>query len=779
MNDPAPTAAAPTRPTGPSSLRRALVRISSPWVSLSLLTVAFVHQAVGSAFYTFRQSFEVNEMEWFNGPLSLALWVTICCCLITASMVRIPWRWSRGGAHLTHVGVVLLVITCAIYFAWKEEGEALLLRRYVRVDSELGACRLLPNPGYAQLMGDATAKVQAIMPRWTILSPAGKSEQAWAIMVEVRFPDGTPFTATLIEDRPDLTQYTVEGRQPASYLPEFTGVVAEKTADGEQVRALDADGKNALPTKLTIGAKTAETVAGGQRSLEITGITPDFQLLADGFQGKRGTLVQWTLKGVGGQESGSSIVGEPSLTRFQRARLKQVPDARLKAIALEPAPWALAYHKDRAALWVRRESALHQDPLQPMRAMDASVVVPLAIPGLPRYFDHGSHISGIPAHGMPARLGRTLLGGDGADPTPLDIPIGRVDGVDFTVTGFAPYARLVSEWREDPTAQPDPMLDLAITRVATGEVIPKQVRATTDAKVLEQVPITWVHCIDDPAYNAAIASLQKQFPVLEKENEETPDEALAARTRIAFLSAPGHAMAVWLGQPGRNLVHFDVAAGKEVTASLWGDDLRIKLRSVLQRPSKSTQPVPVADDQRMSRSQVGDFESWIEVTAHREEERSTSIWLPYTPHPHLPHSLGEGDGPLMMYQPRPGVITVSGVRFELAYGKEPLPLPGPMWMTGFDVPRRPGSSSPSEFFCHVGFGDAKAPGTAVIHMNHPLEWQDTFFFQANWDPSFQAITVLGVGNRPAGGWMLAAAIVLALGMAWSGLSAALRGRRAE
>ena len=162
--------------------------------------------------------------------------------------------------------------------------------------------------------------------------------------------------------------------------------------------------------------------------------------------------------------------------------------------------------------------------------------------------------------------------------------------------------------------------------------------------------------------------------------------------------------------------------------------------------------------------------------------------MPYTPFPHLPRELGN-DGALGMYAPRPVMIEVPGAgRFELCYGKEPLPLPGDIWMTGFEVPRRPGSNSPSEFFCHVGYGNGNGGNsgqsdkagdvqTATIHMNHPLAWEDTFFFQASWDPQSQALTVLGVGNRPAGTAMLLAAIMLALGMAISGAMAALPGRK--
>lgn len=756
MDESRPTAA-DTSTTTPSAspLRRLARAISSPWVSLCLLVIVFVHQAVGSAFYTVRQSFEVNEMEWFNGPGSLLLWGAICICLTTASVVRVPWAWRKIGTHVTHLGVLLMVLTCSIYFGNKHEGDALLVRRYVKVDAEGGACRLLPNPGYQAPLGTGTATVQSIMPRWTILSPAGQSEQAWAIMVEIALPDAAKFTATLIEDRPDLTQFTLAGRQAESFLPEYPAVAV---AD-DHLHAVTADGKTVLATALTKGAKSVEAVAGGERSLEITNVTADFPLLAEGFQGKNGTMVEWTLKTPAGQESGSCIVGEPALTRFQRARLKKSPDARLKAITLEPAPYRLAYDKDHAALWVRREeAALRRDPLQPMRPMDAAAVAALPIHGLPRYFEHGAFFN-------PAK--------------PLLLPIGRVNEVDFSVTAFAPYAHLTTAWKDVADAPLDPRLDLVLTLNGKGE---SRLLPPSTLAALETQPMSWVHCPDQAAYDAALAGLRQRFPdsgaAKPAISEDGPGPRLLFLTSAA--KPKGAPLELWVGVPGTPLRSYPLPIGSEVEIELLGEKLPVRLNQILQRPQRVNEPVVVPVEQRTSRMSVGDYESLIQVTA-TSGGRSTTAWVPFTPYPHLPRDLGN-EGALGMYGPRPVMIEVPGAgRFELCYGKEPLPMPGDIWMTGFEVPRRPGSNSPSEFFCHVAYrkdsGDLAAPQTATIHMNHPLAWEDTFFFQASWDPQSQALTVLGVGNRPAGAAMLISAIVLALGMAISGAMAALPGRK--
>jgi hypothetical protein len=742
-----------TTPASRSPLQRFLWAISSPWFSLFLLVIVFVHQAMGSAFYKFRQSFEVNEMEWFNGPETLVLWGIICVCQIIASFVRVPWTWRKAGTHLSHAGVVLLVVTCTIYFAYKKEGDALLVRHYIKVDSELGSCRLLPNTGYTAPLGNGTATVQSIMPRWTILSKDGKSQQAWAVMVQITMPDSESFTATLIEDRPDLTQYTMAGRRPNTYMPEFTGVMASDAS----VQALDGEGKPILNLALTVGAEVKEKVEGGERSLKIDKITPDFPLLADGFQGKTGTMVEWTLKSPAGQQSGSSVVGEPSLTRYQRARVKAAPDKRLTAIMLEHAPEVMAYNKDKPAIWIRREeAALKRDPLVPFRSVDPDAVAALTIKGLPRYHDYGRHMT---------------------DGKPLAIAIGSVNGVDFHITGFSPYARLTSRWKEDKEAVANPILDVRFTSSVDGQGFNRVVSATTDISSLEDTPLLWLHCVDEPTYQKALAQLQRQFPVLDQESTtgaDPADQGLAAQTRLAFISAPGKKVTLHVGQPGRNLRLFPMDPASEVKVALWGDDVTVRLNQILQYPRKVTEPVPVPKEQQQSRMSVGDFESVVEVTATYQGS-TTSVWVPYSPYPHLPREMGN-ETSLGMYAPRPIMIDVPKAgRYELCYGKAPMPMPGPIWMTGFDVPRRPGSDEPSEFFCFVGYGDEKAPQTAKIHMNHPLEWLGTFFFQASWDPQSQALTVLGVGNRPAGYPMLWASIILALGMAWSGFMAAFAG----
>jgi hypothetical protein len=266
--------------------------------------------------------------------------------------------------------------------------------------------------------------------------------------------------------------------------------------------------------------------------------------------------------------------------------------------------------------------------------------------------------------------------------------------------------------------------------------------------------------------------------VLAEERQQVGDDReAAAGTRIAFITAPDGALTLYLGQPGRNLAHYALAPGTQAEVHMWNVALTVKVNACVEHPRKLTAPVTVPDEERESRSSVGSFKSFIEVTASRSSGAagSWSAWVPYTPFPQLPTAIGEADSTLGAYAPHPVHLAIPEIgTVELEYARELLPLPGPLWMTGFNVPRRPGSDDPTEYFCELDYGSEQAPGHATVHMNYPLSWQSMFFFQAGWDPPYQALTVLGVGNRPAGSWLLAAAILLAVGMAWSGVTAARR-----
>ena len=751
---------------GNGALKRWALRLSSPWLALTLLGLVFVHQAVGSAGFLLRQSFELSEMAWFNGPLSIALWSLLCVCQMLASAVRIPLCWSRAGAHLTHLSVVLLTASTIVYFAGKVEGEALLLRSYIEVRTASGSVKLLPDPGAKVQLGETTASVDMLMPRWTVRTGESADEQpqqVWAAMVKITFKDAAPFTATLLEGHPELTQYTMEGRTPKSWLPAFSNVVAHDNT----IHVVTANGDVILQTPIAVGAKSR---ADG-RALEITGITPDWPLLAEGFTGRKGTLVAWTLRDAsavgGGMESGNSIIGEPTLTRFMQARVRSVPDARLLGIALVPAPTAVAYRVDRPALWVRPAGS---DSASPLR----SAGTPLPINGLPRYHDRGTHVG--EAKSLWQLVLRAVMPWTHVGEAPLAIPLGELNGIRYAVTGYAPYSNLETVLSDDPRAAVNPTLELAVTSNDSGQHFTIPLRVNSSVEALDDTPLLWLKATDAATVTTITKRLQERFPAVTAEQQTLNDEE-AAQTRLVVVESPDKQLTLWLGEHGRTLVSKPLTLGTPVQLRWSNDQLQIEARRILERPLSATMPVAVPTTERRSRSAVGDFKSFIQVTASTAADPAgISTWLPYTPFPQLPPLTS--DGTLGSLAPRPITLAIPGAEsVELEFSREPFALPGDVWMTGFRVPRRPGSADPAEFYCDVAYADrdgASAVKTGTLHMNNPLPWNGWFLFQSQWDPPYEALSVVGVGNRPAGLWMLASAILLAIGMAWSGIAAANR-----
>jgi hypothetical protein len=298
---------------------------------------------------------------------------------------------------------------------------------------------------------------------------------------------------------------------------------------------------------------------------------------------------------------------------------------------------------------------------------------------------------------------------------------------------------------------------------------PRLVPLSSDPTDLDRTALTWLRPADQVGVDAVLAKLTARAAAPVGDDE-------AGGVRVVLLTRPDGSDELLTIAPGQPLGRAPFATDHTAHANLGSGALTVQVRNHYEHPRQEVVPAPVPPERRQSRMSIGMAQSWIEVEARTGSGTDTRVerrWVAFSPFPHLPTDLGDKGTVLGGYAPRPTIIDLpGGARAELMYGRMPFDLPGRIWMEGFDVPRRPGANDPMEFFCTVGYGDTDAAQRAVIHMNHPLEWQDTFFFQAGWDPASQAITVLGVGNRPAGGFMLVAAILLGLGMIWSAMGMA-------
>jgi hypothetical protein len=93
-------------------------------VPFGIATMALIglYIAIGSGFAPFREYFEMDEILFFNWwPLKI-LMAMLVINLTVVTFVRIPLTLPRYGVWTIHTGIVLLVISTAVYYSRKVEG---------------------------------------------------------------------------------------------------------------------------------------------------------------------------------------------------------------------------------------------------------------------------------------------------------------------------------------------------------------------------------------------------------------------------------------------------------------------------------------------------------------------------------------------------------------------------------------------------------------------------------------------------------------------------------
>jgi hypothetical protein len=91
-----------------------------------LLVLIAVYVSVGSGVHQVREYFETDELAFFNAWPFKLLMVLLVATLVTVTIERIPFKPTRLGAWIVHVGIVLLVAGGWYHYAFKIEGAVLI-----------------------------------------------------------------------------------------------------------------------------------------------------------------------------------------------------------------------------------------------------------------------------------------------------------------------------------------------------------------------------------------------------------------------------------------------------------------------------------------------------------------------------------------------------------------------------------------------------------------------------------------------------------------------------
>lgn len=98
--------------------------ISSVWLGLLWIALIGLYVAIGTAVTSIRAHFEMTDLEFFDAwPMQILLWL-MSITLICVTLRRIRLKLFTLGVWTVHIGILVLVLGCVIYFTNKYEGLA-------------------------------------------------------------------------------------------------------------------------------------------------------------------------------------------------------------------------------------------------------------------------------------------------------------------------------------------------------------------------------------------------------------------------------------------------------------------------------------------------------------------------------------------------------------------------------------------------------------------------------------------------------------------------------
>jgi hypothetical protein len=95
---------------------------SSVWLGLIWIALIGIYVAIGSGVSSIRAHFELTDLEFFDAwPMQILLWL-MCITLIVVTVRRVRLTLFKLGVWLVHIGILVLVLGCVLYFGGKYEG---------------------------------------------------------------------------------------------------------------------------------------------------------------------------------------------------------------------------------------------------------------------------------------------------------------------------------------------------------------------------------------------------------------------------------------------------------------------------------------------------------------------------------------------------------------------------------------------------------------------------------------------------------------------------------
>ena len=715
--------------------------IGSVTFGVSTMIALLVYSWLGSAglqpFYDWfpRQNFELTEMEWFNWWPFHLICILLALSLIIVTIRRIPLSLPNLGVWTVHVGVLVLMLGCVIYFGLKREGDMAVYRRQAIVQLPGGtpvALTLQPDAEAIVRGGDRVYRVSVadLNSNYELLTGNDKGKKTLSAQLQFQplSGGGQPFIRQMLVGYPDYTEDVVPGQGRAikllgkkliddsvqvalDYAPSDRIFLYDRPAlmirtpgsaewseyairglprYREYVASPDAAFVGAGESPLTARPLALEPRPKGpaapgleQVSARVTGFLP-YAMLSEAWEPGGNTFspyVRFTVQVGSSSMSQVLLANDPSQNRVKLG--DNLFDARFLWVD-DPAVLERLRQPGAPRLTVRAGAVEHEFPLGEVVGKE------IALPGTP-YTLQGMQF--FPEWVPPGTA-------EGIHGSMVLIRVKGPKGT-FLRAVTAPDARMTRDL--DAEGRPLPALVDDGIRLEAGGIVESGLKI--------------------------VGSRSGSWALLVSDGGQVIEQAVTPGQPVEFLDG---AMKLTVWEIGAN-------------------------------SRRAAKPRVVPRHERDAKS--GPHYSLIQVELAESGQPPERQWIEYSHYPH-PSRVG--------FYPR-RVKLASGREVELLYSRETLALPAAVALEEFQLEVYPGGEKERDYKSLVRFFEnGRWSEIEEVHSNNPTEHAGWWYFQSTWDPPDERAgyagmnyTGLGVGNRHGVGTMLLGSVLTVLGTLWA------------
>jgi hypothetical protein len=671
----------------------------------------------GFTFWFVRQEFEKTEMEWFNWwPFHLLL-ILLAVSLVLVTVRRIKLNMPNLGVWMVHVGILILMLGCVMYFGQKIEGDMAVYRRQAVINVPGGSATLILRPGEQTVVrGDDRSysiRVANLNPDYELLTGADRGKKTYAAQLMFTPVGATeqrrPFIRQLLVGYPEYTEDVVPGEGRAvkvigrplvdesvsaelAHVPTTTihlvsdralyarlqgaeewaemplrGLPRYREHGSPSTDVLTASGMPAPPLPLLDLERPwksgHEALPAGTR-VRVTGYLP-FARLIDRWAPGGSRFAPYV-------RFAASVPAAEGATTFQQELLATVPGRSRSKIGEDSLPTSFK--------WVETEEQLARwlEPGEPQLRVS------------------------IPERGISRA-----------------IPLASAQEAPVAVGGYT--VQLLELYPSWTLARTGELVSMALVRVEGPSggfrraVVYPRAELTQD---LDDSGARHQGLIDD-SINVELESL--------------PESGLM------IIGGPV-GLHVLLVNRGGEVMHEPAELGRPVT--FLDGQLTVTVEQLSETARFTQQPILIPERERDLKA--GSFYSIIRAEVSNGEWRE-SVWIPYSHYSH----------PSVLGFHTPAATLPDGRRLELLYSRERYQLDHAVVLEEFQLETYPGRQRERDYISLVRFlDDGEYTETQEVRSNQPSEHDGWWFFQATWDPPRPRMghagmnyTGLGVGNR--------------------------------